>query len=188
MACLLGDSAAIVLEREFEVVQSEWLAESGAGSAGSINVVTKSGANTLHGDAFVFGQSGVFNAAPKLEESLASGSGLRRYRAGAAVGGPISRDRAFYYAAAEREGTDDRTASNISPAAASAINHALDDGLLPEIGTAGCACSTQLRQGGVGVTDAPDGPSGPPRAPGYEVSMADRVRSCAISGWVSGTC
>jgi len=121
--------------REFEVVQSEWLAESGGGSAGSINVVTKSGANTLHGDAFVFGQSGVFNAAPKLEESLASGSGLRRYRAGAAIGGPISKNRTFYYAAAEREGTDDQTASNISPPAASAINHALAAGLLPEIGT-----------------------------------------------------
>ena len=34
---------------------------------GGINVVTKSGANTLHGDVFLFGQSGLFNASPKLE-------------------------------------------------------------------------------------------------------------------------
>src|SRR6478609_10169992 len=54
--------------REFQVVKSEWLAERGGGAAGSINVVTKSGANTIHGDAFVFGQSGALNARPKLEE------------------------------------------------------------------------------------------------------------------------
>ena len=121
--------------REFQVVKSGWLAESGGGSAGSINVVTKSGANTLHGDAFAFGQSGIFNARPKLEETLGAEPALRRYRAGAAIGGPISRDRTFYYAAAEREGTHDQTASDISPAAANAINRSLDAGLLPEIGT-----------------------------------------------------
>src|SRR4051794_7123022 len=121
--------------REFQVVKSGWLAESGGGSAGSINVVTRSGANTLHGDAFVFGQSGIFNARPKLEETLGADPALRRYRAGAAIGGPIARDRTFYYAAAEREGTQDQTASDISPSVATAINRALGAGLLPEIGT-----------------------------------------------------
>jgi carboxypeptidase family protein/TonB-dependent receptor-like protein len=121
--------------REFQVVKSGWLPDSGGGSAGSINVVTKSGANTLHGDAFVFGQSGIFNARPKLEETLGADPALRRYRAGGAVGGPISRDRTFYYAAAEREGARDETASDISPSAASAINRALSSGVLPEIGT-----------------------------------------------------
>src|SRR3982751_1422896 len=83
--------------REFQVVKSGWAAESGGGSAGAINVVTKSGANTLHGDAFVFGQSGIFNARPKLEETFGADPALRRFRAGGAIGGPISRDRAFYY-------------------------------------------------------------------------------------------
>ena len=63
--------------QEFQVVTSGWLAESGGGSAGSINVVTRSGANTLHGDAFVFGQSGIFNARPKLEETLGADPALR---------------------------------------------------------------------------------------------------------------
>src|SRR3954468_1734925 len=121
--------------REFQVVKSGWLAESGGGSAGAINVVTKSGANTLHGDAFVFGQSGIVNARPKLEETLDADPALTRYRAGAAGGGPISKDRTFYYAAAEREGTQDETASDISPSAAAAINRALSSGVLPEIGT-----------------------------------------------------
>src|SRR5262245_10277062 len=88
--------------REFQVVKSGWLAESGGGSSGAINVVTKSGANTLHGDVFVFGQSGVFNARPKLEETRDADPALRRYRAGAAIGGPMSRDRTFYAAGARR--------------------------------------------------------------------------------------
>ena len=120
--------------REFQVVKSGWLAESGGG-AGGITVVTRSGANTLHGDAFIFGQSGIFNARPKLEETLGAKPTLKRYRAGGAVGGPIAKDHTFYYAAAEREGTHDETASDISRSAGNAINRALDAGLLPEIGT-----------------------------------------------------
>jgi hypothetical protein len=120
--------------REFEVVKSGWLAESG-GSAGTINVVTKSGANTLHGDAFVFGQWGIFNARPKLEETLGADPALTRYRAGGAVGGPISRGRTFYYLAGEREGMRGETASDIGPSTATAINRALSSGVLPEIAT-----------------------------------------------------
>src|SRR5262249_29158186 len=82
---------SVEVVREFQVVKSGWLAESGGGSAGAINVVTRSGANTLHGDVFVFGQSGIFNAKPKLEETLGADPVLRRYRAGVALGGPISR-------------------------------------------------------------------------------------------------
>ena len=44
--------------REFQVVSNGWAVENGGASAGGINVVTKSGVNTLHGDAFLFGQSG----------------------------------------------------------------------------------------------------------------------------------
>jgi hypothetical protein len=55
--------------REFQVVQHAWLPEH-AGAAGGVNVVTRSGANTVHGDAFVFGEFGALNAKPKLEETL----------------------------------------------------------------------------------------------------------------------
>jgi hypothetical protein len=121
--------------REFQVVKSSWLPENGGGSAGAINVITRSGANTLHGDAFIFGQSGVLNAQPKLEESLGAEPILRRYRAGGAIGGPLARDRTFYYAAAEREGLHDQTASDIDPSIAMGINAALASGLLPQVGT-----------------------------------------------------
>src|SRR5262249_10285375 len=107
--------------REFQVVTSGWVAERGGGSAGTINVVTKSGANTLHGDAFVFGQSGVFNSHPKLEETLGAEPVLRRYRAGVAIGGPVSKDRPFYFAGVGRGGTHDQTATGIDPSVAAPI-------------------------------------------------------------------
>ena len=62
----------------------------------------------------------------------------RRHRCGGiagglAVGGPLVKDRTFYYAAAEREQTHDETASDIDADAASAINRALSAGLLPQV-------------------------------------------------------
>jgi hypothetical protein len=44
--------------QEFQVVNNGLSAESGGGASGPINVITKSGVNTLHGDAFVFIQNG----------------------------------------------------------------------------------------------------------------------------------
>src|SRR5438067_3554498 len=52
--------------REFQVVHNGISAESGGGAGGSINVVTKSGVNTLHGDAFLFIQNGTLNAREPL--------------------------------------------------------------------------------------------------------------------------
>src|SRR5439155_19851776 len=102
-----------------------WSVENGGASGGGVNVVTKSGANTLHGDAFLFGQFGIVNARPKLEETLGKSPSLRQYRGGLAVGGPLVKDRTFYYVAAECEQTHHQTASDIEPDAASAINRAL---------------------------------------------------------------
>ena len=121
--------------REFQVVGNGWAVENGGASAGGINVVTKSGVNTLHGDAFLFGQSGVFSASPKLEETFRNTPSLWRYRGGLALGGPLVKDRTFYYAAAEREQAQTETASDIDSGAAVAINHALSAGLLPEVHT-----------------------------------------------------
>src|SRR5581483_7068904 len=73
--------------REFDAVSHGSSAESGGGSGGVINVVTKSGSNTLHGDVFLFAQK----------------PPIHRYRTGGALGGPIVRDRMFYYVAGEYE-------------------------------------------------------------------------------------
>ena len=126
---------SLEIVREFQVVNHGWTAENGGASGGAINVVTKSGANTTHGDAFVFAQPGALNARPKLEDIGGVKPALLRYRAGIAIGGPVVKDRAFYYTAFEREHARGEAASDIERGSASAINGALASGLFPDLTT-----------------------------------------------------
>src|SRR5207247_8553245 len=123
-----------------QVVKSGCSAESGGRSGGSINVVTRSGANTIHGDVFAFVQNGALNARNPLESDL-SKPALDRYRSGSSVGGPIVKDRTFYYAAFEQEHTRGQRSSHIDPAAASVLNRALSSRRFPG------ATSRPLRRG-----------------------------------------
>jgi hypothetical protein len=120
--------------QEFQVVNNGLSAESGGGASGPINVVTKSGVNTLHGDAFVFVQNGALNAIDPLTNETAAPD-LSRYRSGLSAGGPIVRGRTFYYFAGEQEGAHSDESSLISPSVASAINGILASGAFPRITT-----------------------------------------------------
>jgi hypothetical protein len=80
--------------QEFQVVNNGLSAESGGGASGPINVITKSGVNILHGDAFVFVQNGALNARDPLTNETGAPD-LSRFRAGLSAGGPIVRGRTF---------------------------------------------------------------------------------------------
>jgi len=120
--------------QEFQVVNNGLSAESGAGASGPINVITKSGVNTLHGDAFLFIQNGALNARDPLTNETESPY-LNRFRAGLSAGGPIIRDRTFYYLAGEQEDARADDSSLISPALASEVNGVLGSGQFPGIAT-----------------------------------------------------
>lgn len=120
--------------QEFQVVNNGLSAESGGGASGPINVVTKSGVNTLHGDAFLFVQNGVLNTRDPLTNETEAPQ-LSRFRAGLSAGGPIVRGRTFYYFAGEQEGAHGDDGSLISPSVASAINDALRSGAFPRVAT-----------------------------------------------------
>jgi hypothetical protein len=120
--------------QEFQVVNNGLSAESGGASGGSINVITRSGANTLHGDAFLFAQDAAFNARDPFENEAGKPS-FRRFRSGVALGGPIIKDRTFYYAAMEQEHNRGQSGSDIDPLAASAINAFLSAGGFPRLAT-----------------------------------------------------
>lgn len=113
--------------QEFQVVNNGLSAESGGGAGGSLNVVTKSGVNTIHGDAFVFVQNGALNARDPLTNETEPPY-LNRYRAGLSAGGPIVRDQTFYYVAGEQEGAHGDDSSLISPSVATVINGVLGSG------------------------------------------------------------
>ncbi len=120
--------------QEFQVVNSGLSAETGGASGGSINVVTRVGANTIHGDAFVFLQNGALDARNPFETDRVAPD-LHRYRTGAALGGPIVKDRTFFYAAFEQEHSRSLEDSFINPAVAGAVDRMLAGGAFPRLST-----------------------------------------------------
>jgi TonB dependent receptor/Carboxypeptidase regulatory-like domain/TonB-dependent Receptor Plug Domain len=120
--------------QEFQVVNNGLSAESGGASGGSINVITRSGTNTVHGDAFIFAQDSALNAMDPFETEAGKPS-FRRFRAGSSLGGPIVKDRTFFYAAVEQEHNRGQTGSDIDPTVASTINSFLATGAFPGLAT-----------------------------------------------------
>jgi Carboxypeptidase regulatory-like domain/TonB dependent receptor len=84
--------------REFQVVRSGANAEVGRTNAGFVNVVTKSGTNNFRGEAFYF------NRNKKLTSPDAFGQKLNnaQNQFGGSIGGPIVKDRAFFFLALEQ--------------------------------------------------------------------------------------
>jgi len=120
--------------QEFQVVNNGLSAESGGASGGSINVITRSGTNIVHGDAFIFAQDSATNARAPFETDPAKPS-FRRFRTGFALGGPIVKGRTFYYAAIEQEHNRGQIGSDIDPASANEINSLLSAGAYPGLPT-----------------------------------------------------
>src|SRR5687767_10660644 len=87
--------------QEFRVATSGLAAQSGMRSAASVNAVTKSGTNTFHGNAFEFLRDKRFNATSPFAAIGPDGKrfddGLKRNQYGGTLGGPIVRDRLFYF-------------------------------------------------------------------------------------------
>jgi Carboxypeptidase regulatory-like domain/TonB dependent receptor-like, beta-barrel len=85
--------------QEFKVETSSLTAQYGLHSAGSVRAVTKSGTNELHGDLFEFVRNKVFNARNAFARER---DGLKRNQFGGVVGGPILKDKLFFFAGYQR--------------------------------------------------------------------------------------
>jgi hypothetical protein len=95
--------------QEFNVLTQRFDAEYGRSNGAVINVVTKSGTNTLRGSGFTLFRDKALNARTFTEQrSGFEKQAYRRYQFGGSVGGPISRDRVHYFAAIERTQQDTR--------------------------------------------------------------------------------
>ncbi len=80
---------------EFRVLTSNFDAEYGGFSGGQINVVTKSGSNEFHGDAFEFVRGTNLDARNYFSPTR---GGFDQNQFGETFGGPIRRNRAFFFA------------------------------------------------------------------------------------------
>src|ERR1700676_5290543 len=81
--------------QEFSVQTNDYSALYGRASGGVVNVVTKSGTNTIHGSLFEFVRNNVFNA--NNWDSVTPTPPLHRNQFGGAVGGPIVKNKAFFF-------------------------------------------------------------------------------------------
>jgi hypothetical protein len=84
--------------QEFSVQTSNYSAEYGQNAGAVVNVVTRSGTNSFHGDAFEFVRNSVFNA---RQWQAATRDQLKRNQFGGVFGGPIVHDRTFFFAAVQ---------------------------------------------------------------------------------------
>ena len=89
--------------KEFQVVPVGASAEFGRSSGGFINVVTKSGTNEFSGAAFLFFRNQSLSSQnPDAVDAGLPVEDFRNYQLGGNVGGPIKKDRAFFFVAYER--------------------------------------------------------------------------------------
>lgn len=84
--------------QQVQVFNSQYTPEFGEALASVTSAVTRSGTNQVHGSVLFFGQAGVLNDQPVFAADKPPGSSLRF---GATVGGPIERDRTFYFGSYE---------------------------------------------------------------------------------------
>lgn len=116
--------------QEYQVVNNGLSAQYGGASGGSINVVTRSGGDIVHGDAFVFWQDSAFNARDPFAAQSRKPP-FRRARVGFAIGGPLRKNRIFYYTALEQEHNRGETGDDLDPAAVATIDAGLAAGAFP---------------------------------------------------------
>jgi hypothetical protein len=88
--------------QEFQVLQHRWTAESGRAVGGVINVITKSGTNSLKGSLFGTYRDQDLAAKDFFQKRGATKQTFERWEYGGSAGGPLSRDRLFFFGALER--------------------------------------------------------------------------------------
>lgn len=106
--------------QEFKVLTSNFSAEYGRNSGGIITVVTKSGTNEFHGSAFEFNRNEDYNANTYINNSLGAPRPiLKRNQYGGTFGGPIKKDKLFFfvsYQGQRQTAVTPTTATTFSPA------------------------------------------------------------------------
>jgi outer membrane receptor protein involved in Fe transport len=109
--------------REFQVVTSGGIAEFGRASGGIVNIITRSGTNQWRGNLYGFIRNQRFDARNPLapQKDL-----LTQAQYGGTIGGPIRRDRTFFFTNFEQTRRNYSAVITISPASVSAINNRLN--------------------------------------------------------------
>ena len=92
----LGIDVGVDAIQEFSVVTANSAADYGKTSGGVINAVTRQGTNALHGSVYEFLRNSALDARNYFDPATIPP--FRRNQFGADLGGPIKRDRTFFFA------------------------------------------------------------------------------------------
>ncbi len=98
----LGGNLGVDAIQEFSVVTNNYAAEYGRTSGGVINAVTRSGTNQIHGTAFMFLRDEDFDARNTFDPTSGGVGGrgippFHRNQYGGSIGGPIKKDKMFFF-------------------------------------------------------------------------------------------
>jgi hypothetical protein len=123
-ADLTGTYFSEEVVNQFQVITSGGIAEFGRASSGVVNIITKSGTNNWHGNLYGFARNQRFDA----RNPLASAKDLlTQAQYGGTVGGPLKRDRTFFFANFEQTRRNYSAVITVAPLAVASINSRLND-------------------------------------------------------------
>ena len=131
--------------REFEVVTSGGIAQFGRASGGFINIITHSGTNDLRGRVYGYLRNQRFDARNPIAPSK---DPLTQAQYGFTLGGPVSKDRTFFFSNFEQTRLQNTTVITITPQNVAAINQRLS-----AIGYQGSRLTTGLVPTGYDTTN-----------------------------------
>lgn len=105
--------------QEFQVIGTNFSAEFGRAIGGVINIVTKSGSNDIQGSIFNFTRNDRISARDAFSPFKPE---FRQFQFGATLGGPIKKDKAFYFFSFERLSLKQNNIVSISDQIVKSVN------------------------------------------------------------------
>jgi Carboxypeptidase regulatory-like domain/TonB-dependent Receptor Plug Domain/TonB dependent receptor len=94
---VLGQQLGVEAIREFVLLQNNYGAQYGRASGGVVSAVTQSGNNSFHGSVFEFLRNEKLDARDYFLDPRLPKAPLKRNQFGASVGGPIRKNRTFFF-------------------------------------------------------------------------------------------
>jgi len=100
--------------QEFQIITNNYAAEYGRAAGGVVNIITRSGSNEFHGDVYGYLRNRNFQAVNPF--STTPNPAYTRVQGGVAFGGPIKKDKTYYYFSYETTRRHETGFSTIAPA------------------------------------------------------------------------
>jgi hypothetical protein len=114
--------------QEFQISTFNFDLSTGVTSVGAVNIVSRTGTNAFHGSGFLFFRDHSFAALPTFfRPPGVFDPFFRRYQSGGSVGGPIKKDRAFFFGNFEKLNQHSAISSFVSgPPVLSSLNNTFE--------------------------------------------------------------